>query len=331
MNRIGIDVANDTLDTTRAYGGQVERRQFANTAVGHRQFIKWALRGTERAHVCLEATGIYHLQLALALYRHPAIELMVVNPRAARRFAEAHMVRAKTDRIDADGLLLFVQRMPFRPWLAPREEVLQLQSLAHRVAQLDKELTRERSRLHASRKAGPHTRPVQQDIQAHIKQLQRRKDAMQARAEAVIRDDQQLADDAHLIDSVPGFAARSTSQLLAELAPLPADMQAPQWVAQAGIDPRPGESGTSVRSTRQISKQGNARIRAALYMPALVAIRHDKHVAAYYEHLRVRGKSKMTAITAVMRKLLVAIWGMLQHRQEWNGEKFYRLNLSQNS
>lgn len=326
MNSIGIDVSNDTFHATRAAGQGVSRRPFSNTPSGHRQFIQWALRGTDAARVCLEATGIYHLQLALALDRHPAIELMVLNPRAARRFAEAHMVRAKTDALDADGLLLFLQRMPFRPWRAPRDEVLQLQSLAHRVTQLDKELTRERSRLHAARKAGPHTRPVQQDIQAHIKQLQRRKDAMQARAVEVIRGDEALAEEARLIDTAPGFAERSTSQLLAELAPLPADMQAPQWVAQAGIDPRPGESGTSVRSARQISKQGNARIRAALFMPALVAIRHDPNVAAYHQHLLARGKSKMTAITAVMRKLLVAIWGMLQHRQAWDGEKFYHLN-----
>lgn len=325
MNAIGIDVSSDTFDASRAAGPAVSRRRFSNTPTGHRQFIKWALRGTGLARVCLEATGIYHLQLALTLYQHSAIELMVVNPRAARRFAEAHMVRAKTDVIDADGLLLFVQRMPFRAWVAPRAEVLQLQSLAHRVAQLDKELTRERSRLHAARKAGPHTRPVQQDIQAHIKQLQRRKDAMQARAEAAMQSDPALADDARLVDTIPGFAMRSASRLLAELAPLPADLQAPQWVAQAGIDPRPGESGTSVRAARQISKQGNARIRAALFMPALVAIQHDVNVAVYYERLLARGKSKMTAITAVMRKLLVAIWGMLHHRQEWDGEKFYRL------
>jgi transposase len=329
MNLIGIDVSNDTLDASRANGQEVIRRQFSNTPGGYRQFIQWALHGSDSARVCLEATGIYHLQLALALDQHPAIELMVVNPRAARRFAEAHMVRAKTDAIDADGLLLFVQRMPFRPWVAPRDQVLQLQSLAHRVAQLDKELSRERSRLHAARKAGPHTRPVQQDIQAHLKQLQRRKAAMQARAEAVIQHDTQLAADARLIDSVPGFAARSTSQLMAELAPLASDMTAAQWVAQAGLDPKPGESGTSVRAPRQISKQGNARIRAALFMPALVAIQHDAHVTAFYEKLLAKGKTKMTAITAVMRKLLHALWGMLHLRQVWDGEKFYRLNLPQ--
>jgi transposase len=266
------------------------------------------------------------LQLSLELDRHPAIAVMVLNPCAARRFAQAHMVRAKTDAIDADGLLQYLQRMPFRPWRAPSESVLQLQSQAHRMAQLDKEISRERSRLHAARRAGPHTRVVQQDLQAHIKQLQRRLNNMQARAVEVIQHNDQLADDSRLIDSVPGFAERSATKLLAELAPLANNMVAAQWVAQAGLDPRPVESGTSVCSPRQISKQGNARIRAALFMPALVAIQHDANVAAYYEKLLAKGKTKMTAITAVMRKLLHALWGMLHHRQSWDGEKFYRLN-----
>jgi transposase len=328
MNQIGIDVSHAVLDATRASSERLERRQFANTPSGHGRFIRWALRGAHTAQVCLEATGVYHLRLALALYDHPAIELMVLNPCAARRFAQAHMVRAKTDAIDADGLLVFLQRMPFQPWTAPRTAVLQLQSLAHRMAQLTKEVVRERSRLHAARQAGPHTRAVQQDLQAHIKQLQRRLADMQKRAVKVVRHDQQLSEEARLIDSVPGIAERSAIKLLAELAPLAHDMAAAQWVAQAGLDPKPGESGTSVCAPRHISKQGNARIRAALYMPALVAIRHDDHVAAFYAKLLAKGKTKMTAITAVMRKLLLALWGMLHHHQEWDGEKFYRLNQS---
>lgn len=328
MNQVGIDVSNEFFDASRGGDKQISRRRFANTGSGHRQFIRWALRGDHAAQVCLEATGIYHLQLALALDRHPAIEVMVLNPCAARRFAQAHMVRAKTDAIDADGLLQYLQRMPLRPWSAPSEAILQLQCLAHRMAQLDKEISRERSRLHAVRRAGPHTRLVQQDIQAHLKQLQRRLLSMQARALEAINHDAQLADDSRLIDTVPGFAERSVTKLLAELAPLATDMAAAQWVAQAGLDPRPSESGTSVRSARQISKQGNARIRAALFMPALVAIQHDANVAAYYEKLLARGKTKMTAITAVMRKLLHALWGMLHHRQPWDGEKFYRISQS---
>ncbi len=281
---------------------------------------------TDQARVCLEATGIYFLQLALTLDHHPAIEVMVVNPCAARRFIQAHMVRAKTDAIDADGLLLFLQCMPFKTWSAPREAVLLLQCLAHRMNQLDKEVTRERSRLHASQRAGPHTRLVQQDIRHHIKQLQRRQQTMQDQAWAVIVEDQRLHQMAQRITGVPGFAQLSAIRLVAELAGLPEDMTPQQWVAHAGLDPRALESGTSQRPPRRISKQGNARIRSALYMPALVATKHDPHVAAYYHYLQARGKPKMVALTAVMRRLLHALWGMQHHGQKWDGSRFYRLN-----
>lgn len=328
MNLIGIDVSNDTFDATRQQDKVLQRRTFNNTPAGHRTFIQWALKGADQVRVCLEATGIYHLQLALALDGHPDIEVMVVNPCAARRFVQARMVRAKTDAIDADGLLLFLQVMPFKAWSAPCEAVLQLQSLARRMGQLDKEITRERSRLHAARRAGSHTRVVQQDIRNHIKQLQRRQQTMQRHAWDVIRSDASLHDRAQRTISIPGFAQLSAIRMVSELANLPADMTPQQWVAQAGLDPRAMESGTSQRPPRQISKQGNARIRAALYMPALVATQHEPHVAAYYQHLQARGKPPMVALTAVMRRLLHALWGMQHNQQPWDGDKFYRLNLA---
>jgi len=326
MNQIGIDVSNDVFDAAMCSGGEISKRQFTNTPPGYRQFMAWALRRAHLAQVCLEATGIYHLQLALSIHRHPDIDLMVVNPCAARRFAEAQMTRAKTDAIDADGLLQYVQCMPFHAWPAPREEVLQLQSLAHRLAQLNKELARERSRLHAACRAGTHTRLVQQDIQAHMKQIKQRMESMKAKAMDVILSDPLLADDVRIVDTAPGFAALSATKLLAELSALPDDMRPAQWVAHAGMDPRACESGTSIRYPRRISKQGNSRMRSALFMPALVAIQHDANVAAYYEKMLARGKPKMVAITAVMRKLLHALWGMLHHREAWDGDKFYRIN-----
>lgn len=325
MNQVGIDVSSDVLDVSLQCGDEVRRRQFSNRPSGHRALVQWVVRGAGRARVCLEATGVYHLQLALALDREAAIEVMVVNPCAARRFAQAHMVRAKTDAIDADGLRVFLQRMPFKPWSAPREAVLQLQSLAHRMGQLEQEVTRERARLHASERAGPHTRWVQQDIRQHIKQLQQRQHAMQRHAAAVIGKDPGLRDMARRIDTIPGFAQLSAIRLVAELAGLPEDMRPEQWVAHAGLDPRALESGTSQRPPRRISKQGNRRIRSALFMPALVATRHEPHVAAYYQHLLARGKPKRVALTAVMRRLLHALWGMQYHQQAWDGSKFYRL------
>ncbi len=103
------------------------------------------------------------------------------------------------------------------------------------------------------------------------------------------------------------------------------DLEVRQWVASAGLDPREYSSGTSVQKTVRISKAGNKHLRQALYMPALVAARHDPHCRAFYEKLQGRGKTKLQALVAVMRKLLHAIYGMFKHRQEYQGQKLYAL------
>ena len=107
---------------------------------------------------------------------------------------------------------------------------------------------------------------------------------------------------------------------------MPDGMAARQWVAHAGLDPRHFESGSSVDKPTRISKTGNRHVRAALYMPALVAIRSEPNVQAFYQAMLGRGKKPMQAIVAVMRKLLHAIHGMFKHNQDFVGEKFYRLN-----
>ena len=252
MNQIGIDISNDVFDVSLHRGDKLVRRQFTNRPSGHQQFMRWACQQAPISRVCMEATGIYHLQLALEMERHSQFQLMLINPWAARRFIQARMVRAKTDAIDADGLLQYLLQMPWRPWIAPKQEVLQLQSLSHRLSQLNKELSRERSRLHAARRAGSHTVAVQHDIEIHIQHLRERMASVKTQAIAVIDSHQTLAENAQLIDSAPGFAKLSAAKLLAELSVLPEDMSAPQWVAHAGLDPRPKRVGQHVvRPVRQ--------------------------------------------------------------------------------
>ena len=127
----------------------------------------------------------------------------------------------------------------------------------------------------------------------------------------------------HLI-SVKGIAQASALRILAEVLVLPDDLAPEQWVAQSGLDPQSRQSGTSVNRPRFISKAGNKYLRAALYMPALVAIQFEPQVKAFHDKLIAAGKKPMQAIIAVMRKLLRSIWGMLQYGQDFEGEKFYR-------
>ena len=123
---------------------------------------------------------------------------------------------------------------------------------------------------------------------------------------------------------MPGIAETSALQILAELAVLAPDLEARQWVAYAGLDPRQYSSGSSVQKKTRISKAGNKHLRRARYLPALVAVQHDPHLRAFYQHLRERGKLKMQALVAGRRKLLHAFHARFKIHQPFAGSKLVR-------
>jgi transposase len=137
-----------------------------------------------------------------------------------------------------------------------------------------------------------------------------------------------LQEDFELFLSTPGIATRSAIQILGELCVPPQDMGPRQWVAFAGIDPRSYDSGSSVHKPAQMSRCGNRHLRRFLYMPALVAVRRDPHVKAFYDELLAKGKKPLQALVAVMRKLLHSLHGMLRHRSPFEGQKFRILETS---
>src|SRR6185369_12974393 len=149
---VGVDVSQQSLDVRARTADSAEARtaQFANTPAGHRQLIKWATKGGRSARVVLEATGLYSLDLALALDAAPRIEVMVVNPRAARKFAEACLQRSSTDATMALALQEYAARMEFVAWVPPSLAVRELRAIARRLAALTVEKTRELNRQHAA-------------------------------------------------------------------------------------------------------------------------------------------------------------------------------------
>lgn len=326
MNTIGIDVDSVNLVCQiRRNGKDFPETSFTNDAAGHQKLIRWATRRGQSARVCMEATGVYSLPVAVALDNAPNIEVMVVNPKAIKNFATASMQRGKTDSMDATTILNFLERMPFQPWHAPSNELLEIQHICRRVVQLNTELSRERNRHLAAKRVGPHGRVVANDTLVTMKHIQRRIARLERAVLDLIRSVPVLADKLATITSATGIARKTGPRILAEILVLPLNMLAPQWVAHAGLDPKPHQSGTSTNKPTRISKAGNRYLRDALYYPALVASRRDPNVKAYYDKLIARGKKPMQALVAIMRKLLLAIWGMLNSDQQWDGNKFYKL------
>jgi len=274
----------------------------------------------------VEATGVYHLQLALRL-RAAGVEVMVLNPRVAKDFARALSNRSKTDRVDARALLEYVERMKFIGWSAPSEAVFELRELGRRLSELVQAAVDEKNRSHA-KSVNAISRTVMADVRAHVAQIEKRISQIEAAAVEVIRRNEDLNEQFEILTHVRGVARRSAIQLLTELAVLDPTMSTKQLVAYAGLDPRSYESGTSVEKPARISKMGNARLRAILYMNALSAIRHDRGARLFFAQLVARGKTRKQAIVAVMRKLLHGIWIVLQRRVAFDSSVLFAASLA---
>ncbi len=319
----GIEVSARTLVVTLGPAeGAASRREFPNTPAGHQGVLRFLERAGRPVRVVLESTGLYGLDLVLCLHQ-AGVAVMVANPRAVRHFAQAMMQRSKTDRLDAEVLRQFAARMPFLAWRPPSAAALKLVAVARRLEALTDMLAAEKNRRHAASLSEALPALVRRDVERSIQTQQRAIERLTRAAQEFVLADPALARRFELLLSIPGFGVTSALHTLAELASLPADLDVRQWVAQAGLDPRQHTSGSSVEKKPRISKAGNRHLRRALYMPALVAVRHDPHLRAFYLHLVARGKAKMQALVAAMRKLLHAIFGMFKQDQLFDGAKVY--------
>jgi transposase len=274
--------------------------------------------------VCLEATGAYHFGLSLALH-DAGVSLMVVNPKASHNFAKVLLKNSKTDAVDANTLAEYAARMDFVAWTRPTHETVALRSLSRRINALTGQKAAAKNQLHALNATSETPNAVLKDAKLAISQLEKRIARLTAGALALIGKHSCLQTVPALLASIKGVGETSAIALMGELPLLPPDLSRREWVKFAGLDPQAFDSGKGVHKKARISKAGNPHIRAALYMPALSAKQHDRHVKAYFEHLMANGKTPMQGVCAVMRKLLHAIHGMLKKNEPFDNTRFYSI------
>jgi transposase len=306
---VGIDVSKDTLDACHlpAPGGKPRAASFPNDPAGHAALAAWA--AGPAVGFCLESTGAYGEAVATAL-ADAGRYVAVVNP---ARVKYAGLMRGqgnKTDRADAKLIAEYAAREQPAAWQPPRPEVRELQALSRRRDDLRRLAAIEKTRL-----ATPGlTAATRKSIARTVAFLGKEADRLQAQADAVIAADERLRADGDLLRTIPGVGPVAAQAILAEL-PDPARFAtAQQAAAYAGLAPREYRSGTSVKKRTRLSKAGNARLRKALYLPAMTAVRFNPIVAAFYARLVEAGKPKMCALGACMRKLVMIAYGVLKSR-----------------
>jgi transposase len=319
----GIDVSAETLAVAVLAPNQPSvERQFANSARGHKALIGWLGKSRALVRVSLEATGIYSMDLALALDAAAGIEVAVLNPKLVHGFAQT-LRRSKTDSADAQVLAEFSQRMPFTAWQRPPQKAFALRAISRHIETLVVEQTRGRNRLHAAEGSMSTPRCVVEDLKRSLTGVQRRILKLRRTAKMLVDNDAQMGEQFRLLIGMPGIAETSALQILGELVLLAPGMTVRQWVACSGLDPVHQDSGTSVHKPARISRAGSRHLRRALYMPALSAIRWDPHLKGFYESLLARHKSKLQALMAVARKLLHAIYGIFRSQTPYDGKKLF--------
>jgi transposase len=320
----GIDVgAEELVLIIRNHGTSHKAQKFANTSADHLRLTK-KLAALPGLIVCLEATGVYHFDLAIALY-DAGVALMVVNPKASHNFAKVLMKNSKTDAVDAETLAQYAERMDFVAWARPSNEKIALRGFARRIDALTRQKAAAKNHSHALSATRGIPKAVLRDVNLSVSQLEKRIAHLSSEARALIGKHPDLERVFLLLTSIKGVAQASAVALMGELLLLPPDLSHREWVKFAGLDPRAFDSGKSVHKPARLSKTGNRHIRSALYMPALSAKQHDPHVKAYFQHLLDHGKKPLQAVCAVMRKLLHAIHGMLKHNKPFDNTRFYAI------
>lgn len=311
---LGIDVSKQTFDVALLGGPQTDRGQFSNDKTGFGKLRRWLKKkGASSVHACLEATGRYWMELALFLHEQ-GHSVSVVNPKLIKKHGEATMQRNKTDAQDALTIADYCAKQQPDLWEPPSAAYRQLQAMVRHVQALKADRTRQMNR----RQSGITNPEVLASIDAHIAFLEAQIEELEARIHEHIDQDPDLKADKELLMTIPGIGQTTAAVFLAEVPDVTLFAQARQVAAFAGLTPGQQQSGTSLNSPGKLVKWGNARMRAAFYMPALSAHNHNPIAAALRERLLRRGKSKMTVVVAVMRKLVHLCYGVLKTRKPFD-------------
>jgi transposase len=299
---VGIDVSKDRLDVAVLGEGRVW--QVDNTPRGIAQLVE-QMQALPPELIVVEATGGYQRAVVEALFL-AGLAVAVVNPARVRQFARACGLLAKTDKLDAQVLAVFGQRVQPKPYTGKSEAEKHLGALLVRRRQLEEMLKAEQNRL----------RTISPSLKSSVEQvivcLKEQKKFLDEQIQQFLQEQQAWHKQTEILGSAPGVGMVTTATLLAELPEL-GKLDRKKIAALVGVAPMNFDSGKK-RGYRK-TKGGRTEVRSVLYMSTLVATRHNPLIRSQYQHLLKRGKEKKVALTACMRKFLTILNAMMRDQQ----------------
>ena len=316
---VGIDVSKNKLDICVANGDKIKTKALKNTPPGHAELDRWLAQRDlpVDAPIVLEATGPYSEAVAIAL-SDAGWAVSVANPARITGFAQSELSRNKTDKADAKLLAKFAQRADLDIWQPPSVAVRELRALVDRLQALIDMRQQELNRIEALAQGTPST--VQAMVEEHVAWLDNQIAKIQSDIDDHINGHPELKRDADLMRSIPGVGSRASAQFLAYIGDVRRFKSAKALAAFIGVTPRQKQSGTSINGRTTISRAGHTAARKSLYMPGMVAKRHNPVIIAMAKRLEKRGLAPKAIVGASMRKLVHLIYGVIKSGQPFRAK-----------
>lgn len=317
---VGIDVSKAKLDCLwlrESASRKVKTKVMGNDAQGHRTLAYWLTRtigaAPEDITVVMEATGVYHENLALALYEK-GFRVCVVNPARIKAFGESLGNTHKTDKRDSLMIALYGEANTLTPWQPEPAEIRELKALIARLEALEVDCRRESNRLEKIQFNAAST-TVTESIHLMLEELEKEKQRIEQQINDHIDRHPKLKNDKKLLESIPGVGPVMARLMLSVLHSRDFG-SAKQVAAYLGVIPALVESGV-FKGRSALSKKGPASIRAKLYMAAVAATQWNPDIRHTKQRLVRRGKTKMQALGAAMRKLVHLCYGVVNTQTEY--------------
>jgi transposase len=304
MSNVGIDVSKAQLDVSVRPSG--EKFSVANDEAGHQELLK-RLKKLKPERIVLEPTGGYEREVVRVLVT-AKLPTVVVNARQIRDFAKATGRLAKTDSLDADAIAHFAEAIHPEIRKFPSEQIQQLEALVSRRRQLIEMRTAEQQRKETAPAA------VRPSIDTVIDFLNKQVDDIDDDLNTLIKTTPAWAEADDLLQTVPGVGPVLSRTMLA-LVPELGTLSRQKIASLVGVAPFNNDSGDGNR--KRTTWGGRAPVRAVLYMATCAAIRFNPVIAAMYDRLIERGKLKLVALVACMRKLLTILNAMKRSNRVW--------------
>ena len=326
---VGIDIGKDEFYacyTALDQNGQSKikgTKRFENNSSGMNYFINWCSRLNKTPEISLlflmEATGVYHEELAYFLHNQEQ-KVLVVLAQRVKYFAKSCNLKTKTDKVDSKMIAGFALERNFSEidyWTPPCKDFKIIRDLAREHTSLQQAKTAIKNQKHALLIAHNIYQDVLDLKEQQLKFYELQIEKVEQLLKEMVDQNKEFSQRLEKLTTIKGLKFITLIKILAETNGFLLFKNIRQLVSYAGLDVIEKESGKFIGKTK-ISKKGNARIRAALYMPALTALQHNKNLRVFYKRINEGRQIKRQGVIAVMRKLLILTYTLWKKNEKYD-------------